>query len=185
MAVRVIVTGVPGVGKSSVMDAVSKTFSVPIVNYGTVMFEEAQKRKLVASRDEMRKMPAETQRTIQAHAAERIGAMSDAIIDTHCLIKTREGYLPGIPMTVLTLISPHAVVLVEAPAREILGRRQKDTSRTRDPDSLESIEEHQAFNRAAAAAMAVVSGATVKVVPNRDGGIGEAVKVLSEVFAKP
>ena len=182
---RVIVTGVPGVGKTSVMEAVSKTFAVPIVNYGTFMFEEAQKRKLVASRDEMRKLPAETQRQIQARAAERIGAMSDAIIDTHCLIKTREGYLPGIPMTVLTLIAPHTVVLVEAPPKEILGRRQKDQSRTRDPDSLESIDEHQKLNRAAAAAMAVVSGATVKVVPNRDGGVADAVGVLSEVFTNP
>jgi adenylate kinase len=181
---RVIVTGVPGVGKSSVMEAVSKTFKVPIVNYGTVMFEEAQKRKLARERDEMRKLPAEIQRQIQAHAAERIGAMSDAIIDTHCLIKTREGYLPGIPMVVLTLISPHTVVLVEAPPKEIHGRRQKDTTRSRDADSLESIEEHQTLNRAAAAAMAVVSGATVKVVPNRDGEIDEAVRVLSDVFAK-
>lgn len=182
---RVIVTGVPGVGKSSVMDGVSKSFSVPIVNYGTVMFEEAQKRKLVAARDEMRKLPAETQRQIQAMAAERIGAMTDAIIDTHCLIKTREGYLPGIPMTVLTLIAPHAVVLIEAPAKEIFGRRQKDATRSRDADSLESIEEHQSLNRAAAAAMGVVSGATVKIVLNRDGGIEDAVRVLSEVFAKP
>jgi adenylate kinase len=183
--VRVIVTGVPGVGKSSVMEAVSKSFKVPIVSYGTVMFEEAQKRKLAASRDDMRKLPAETQRQIQSLAAERIGAMSDAIIDTHCLIKTREGYLPGIPMTVLSMIAPHTVVLVEAPAKEILGRRQKDQSRARDADSLESIEEHQALNRAAGAAMGVVSGATVKIVPNRDGAIEEAVAVLSEVFAKP
>jgi adenylate kinase len=182
---RVIVTGVPGVGKSSVMDGVSKIFSVPIVNYGTVMFEEAQKRRLAATRDDMRKLPAETQRQIQSMAAERIGAMADAIIDTHCLIKTREGYLPGIPMTVLSLIAPHTVVLIEAPSKEILGRRQKDQTRSRDADSLESIEEHQALNRAAASAMGVVSGATVKIVPNRDGGIAEAVAVLSEVFARP
>lgn len=179
---RVIVTGVPGVGKSSVMEGVSKAFAVPIVNYGTVMFEEAQARALAKARDEMRKLPAETQRQIQAKAAERIGAMADAIIDTHCLIKTREGYLPGIPMTVLTLIAPHAVVLVEAPAAQIFGRRAKDGSRRRDSDTVELIEEHQGLNRAAASAMAVLSGATLKVVPNLDGGVDEAVRVLSEVF---
>ncbi len=179
---RVIVTGVPGVGKSSVMEGVSKRFLVPIVSYGTVMFEEAKARKLVETRDEMRKLPAETQRGVQAKAAERIGAMADAIIDTHCLIKTREGYLPGIPMTVLTLIAPHAVVLVEAPSAQIFGRRAKDPTRSRDPDSESAIEEHQRLNRAAACAMAVVSGATVKVVPNLDGGVDDAVAVLSEVF---
>jgi len=30
--------------------------------------------------------------------------------------------------------------------------------------------------------MAVLSGATLKVVPNLDGGVDEAVRVLSEVF---
>ena len=179
---RVIVTGVPGVGKSSVMDGVAKAFSVPIVNYGSLMFEEAKGRGLAKSRDEMRKLPAETQRQIQAKAAERIGAMTDAIIDTHGLIKTREGYLPGIPYTVLTLIAPHTVVLVEAPAEQILARRQKDGARSRDPDSVALIEEHQAMNRAAAAAMAVISGATLKVVLNADGEVAKAVEVLSEVF---
>jgi adenylate kinase len=180
--VRVIVTGVPGVGKSSVMEGVSKAFTVPIVNYGTVMFEEAQARRLAQSRDEMRKLPAETQRQIQAKAAERIGAMTDAIIDTHCLIKTREGYLPGIPMTVLTLIAPHTVVLVEAPPAQIFARRAKDPSRARDPDSETQIHEHQMMNRAAASAMGVISGATVKVVANVDGGLEDAVREFSEVF---
>lgn len=179
---RVIVTGVPGVGKSSVMEGVSKAFAVPIVNYGTIMFEEAKARKLAESRDDMRKLPAETQRQIQSKAAERIGSMADAIVDTHCLIKTREGYLPGIPMTVLTLIGPHAVVLVEAPPAQILARRQKDQSRARDADSEAAIHEHQQMDRAAACAMAVVSGATVKVVPNLDNGLEEAVRVFSELF---
>lgn len=177
-----IVTGVPGVGKSSVMEGVSKAFAVPIVNYGSIMFEEANARKLADSRDLMRKLPAETQRQIQSKAAERIGAMADAIIDTHCLIKTREGYLPGIPMTVLSLIAPHGIVLVEAPPAQIFARRQKDQSRTRDPDTEAAIDEHQAMNRAAACAMAVVSGATVKVVANLDRGLEDAVRVLSEVF---
>lgn len=179
---RVIVTGVPGVGKSSVMEGVSKAFAVPIVNYGTVMFEEAKARGLVTARDEMRKLPAETQRGVQAKAAERIGAMSSAIIDTHCLIKTAEGYLPGIPMTVLTLIGPHTVVLVEAPPAQIFGRRARDATRRRDSDTVELIDEHQQLNRATASAMAVLSGATLKIVPNLDGGVAEAVRVLSEVF---
>jgi adenylate kinase len=165
------------------MEGVSKAFAVPVVNYGSIMFEEAKGRKLVASRDEIRKLPSDTQRQIQTMAAERIGAMSAAIIDTHCLIKTREGYLPGIPMTVLALIAPHVVVLVEAPPAQIFARRQRDQTRTRDADSEASIDEHQKLNRAAGCAMAVVSGATVKIVPNLDGAVDDAVAVLAEVFS--
>jgi len=180
--VRVIVTGVPGVGKSSVMEGVAKAQRLPIVNYGSVMFEQAKAAGLAASRDDMRKLPADVQREVQAEAGRRIGAMADAIIDTHCLIKTAEGYLPGIPMGVLSLIAPQVVVLVEAPPGEIHGRRAKDASRSRDDDSVASIEEHQQMNRAAAAAMGVISGATVKVVPNLDGGLEEAVRRFNEIF---
>lgn len=179
---RIIVTGVPGVGKSSVMEAVASSRKLPIVNYGTTMFEQAKAEGLVQSRDQMRRLPAHVQRRVQAEAGRRIGAMAEAIIDTHCLIKTAEGYLPGIPMAVLTTIAPHVVVLVEAPAAQIHGRRAKDASRARDADSVEAIEEHQHLNRAAAAAMGVISGATVKVVPNLDGGLEDAVLRFSEVF---
>lgn len=181
---RVIVTGVPGVGKTSVMEGVAKAAAMQIVNYGSVMFEEAKAHKLVTNRDEMRKLPAETQRHVQAVAGEKIGAMSDAIIDTHCLIRTPEGYLPGIPMTVLTMIAPHVVVLVEAPPAMIFARRSKDASRTRDPDPVESIAEHQQMNRAAATAMAVISGATVKIVQNLDGDLESAVATFLEVFSQ-
>ena len=38
----VVVTGVPGVGKSTVMGA-AEEYGYKIVNFGTTMFEEAQK----------------------------------------------------------------------------------------------------------------------------------------------
>ena len=49
----VIVTGVPGVGKSTVMNA-AKDFGYNIVNFGTTMFEEAKKEG-VSNRDDLRK----------------------------------------------------------------------------------------------------------------------------------
>jgi len=166
------------------MEGVAKAAAVPIVNYGSIMFEEAKAHKLVTNRDEMRKLPAETQRHVQAVAGEKVGKMDSAIIDTHCLIRTPEGYLPGIPMTVLTMIAPHVVVLVEAPPEMIAKRRAKDGTRHRDHDSVEAITEHQHMNRYAAAAMGVISGATVKIVANLDGDLESAVATFLEVFGK-
>ena len=48
----VIVTGVPGVGKSTVMNS-AKDFGYNIVNFGTTMFEEGKKEG-VSSRDDLR-----------------------------------------------------------------------------------------------------------------------------------
>ena len=59
----VIVTGVPGVGKSTVMNA-AKDFGYNIVNFGTTMFEEAQKEG-VSNRDDLRKLPVDVQKRLQ------------------------------------------------------------------------------------------------------------------------
>ena len=53
---RMVVTGVPGVGKTSVMEGVAQEKSLKIVNYGTVMFEVAKEQGLVADRDDIRKL---------------------------------------------------------------------------------------------------------------------------------
>ena len=56
----VIVTGVPGVGKSTVMSS-AKDFGYNIVNFGTTMFEEGKKEG-VSSRDDLRKLPVDVQK---------------------------------------------------------------------------------------------------------------------------
>jgi adenylate kinase len=178
----IIVTGIPGVGKTTVMEAAAKARDLRIAVYGSVMFEVASAKGLVQSRDEMRKLPAETQKAIQKDAAKRIAGMGDVIVDTHCSIKTPTGYLPGLPAWVLQELEPTAIVLVEADPKEILRRRQGDASRKRDDDSLEAITEHQEYNRRFAAACATLTGATVHTVQNKDGGVEAALAQMLPVL---
>lgn len=179
---RMVVTGVPGVGKTSVMKGAAHEKNLKIVNFGTVMFEAVKGEGLVSDRDEIRKLPVEKQRQAQEQAAERIHEMGDVIIDTHCTIKTHGGYYPGLPEWVLSRLKPHRIILVEAAPEEILARRSHDSSRTRDTEGTEDIAEHQAINRAAAMAYAMYCGASVKIVFNHDNGLEEAVKTVLEVF---
>jgi adenylate kinase len=185
----IIVTGIPGVGKTTVMEAAAKARDLKIAVYGSVMFEVASAKGLVKSRDEIRKLPAETQKAIQKEAAKRIAGMGDVIVDTHCSIKTPTGYLPGLPAWVLTELEPSAIVLVEADPKEILRRRQGDATRKRDEDSLEAITEHQEYNRRFAAAYATLTGATVHTVQNKDGGVEAALAqmlpVLGAISSRP
>lgn len=176
----IVVTGVPGVGKTTVMNAAAQAKKLKVVVYGSVMFEEAQ-RHGVKSRDDMRKLPPEKQREIQRHAAESIKKMGEVIVDTHCTVKTPKGYLPGLPAWVLEALKPSAIVLVEADAAEIFQRRLKDTSRDRDPEPVEMIDLHQQINRAAAMAYATLTGATVKVVYNHDDRVQEAIQQILPV----
>src|SRR5919197_5046679 len=124
----VIITGVPGVGKSTVIDAAQKAKGYKVVVYGTEMFTVAKAKGLVKDRDEMRRLDPIVQREIQESAAHAIANMGDVIVDTHCTIKTPKGFLPGIPAWVAQALKPRQVVLVEASPSEIVRRRNNDPS---------------------------------------------------------
>ncbi|RLF43254.1 MAG: adenylate kinase [Thermoplasmata archaeon] len=165
----VILAGIPGAGKTTVITKALKEKDMKFVTYGTVMFEIAKKMG-VKARDEIRKLPAEKQREIQKKAAEEISRMGDVIVDTHCTIKTKEGYLPGLPYEVLKKLNPKLIILVEASEEEIIERRAKDKDiRDRDVEGIEEIKEHQLMNKIAAMTYAALTGATVKIVKNNDG----------------
>jgi adenylate kinase len=179
----VVVTGIPGVGKTTVLNAALEKLEekFEIINFGDKMFEVAGKEGLVSNRDEMRKLPPEVQKDIQKLAAIAIAKRAEennVIVDTHCTVKTPSGYLPGLPRWVLEELKPTHIVLVEADPEEIQRRRTSDATRVRDEDSVEEIAQHQEINRAAAMAYAMFTGATVKIVENHDNRLEEAVDQL-------
>lgn len=178
----IIVTGIPGVGKTTVMEAAAEKAGRQIVVYGSVMFEVATERGLVEHRDDMRRMNPDVQKEVQMAAAEKMAQMGDIIVDTHCTIKTPKGFLPGLPAWVLEKLRPSTVVLVEADDAEIKGRRDSDASRKRDDDSVQAIAEHQETNRRYAASYSTLTGATVATVYNHDDALDNAVEQLLAVL---
>ena len=178
----IVVTGIPGVGKTTVMKKAAEGMAVEFVTFGTVMADMALDLKLVKNRDEMRKLNLEQQKKLQIKSAEKVAKMKNVILDTHCTVKTPKGYMPGLPEWVIKRINPTAIVVVEADPEEIYNRRANDPSRDRDPDTIEQIKEHQMINRAAAMAYAALSGATVKIVFNHDEAIDSAVKQAEPVL---
>jgi adenylate kinase len=177
----IVVTGVPGVGKTTVMTAAAKAQDLKIVVYGSEMLRLAKEKGYADDRDAMRRLDPVKQREIQKEAALAIQKMGDVIVDTHCTVQTPKGLLPGLPAWVLEALQPSSIVLVEADPMEIYNRRLKDTSRTRDPDQPEAIERHQTMNRAAAMAYAALTGATVAVVQNHDDRVDEAIDQIMPV----
>ncbi|MCD6447447.1 MAG: adenylate kinase [Thermoplasmata archaeon] len=176
---RVIVAGIPGAGKTTVLNEALKIKHMEVINYGDVMFEMA-KEYGINNRDEMRRLPYEKQRELQIKAAKKIAEKENVIIDTHCTIKTPYGYLPGLPYDVLQILQPKRIILIEALPEEIEARRKKDAEvRQRDVEGREEIEMHQMMNRIAAMSYATLTNATVKIVKNREGRLQEAAKELA------
>jgi len=178
----VILAGVPGAGKTTVMKKVMERKEVNFITYGTVMLEIA-KEMGIRDRDEMRKLPIEKQRKLQELTAEKVSEMGDVVVDTHCTIKTPSGYLPGFPYHILKKLNPWLIILIEADANEITERRAKDKDiRRRDEESIYDIEEHQLMNRIAAMNYAVLVSATVKIVKNNDGMAEKAAEEIIKVL---
>ena len=178
----IVATGIPGVGKTTVMKEAAEGIDIQFVTFGTVMEDIAIEMNLVKDRDEMRKLTLEQQKELQIKTAEKVAKMDNVIVDTHCTVKTPKGYMPGLPEWVIKKLNPTAIVVVEADPEEIYNRRSKDITRNRDPDSKEKIAEHQQMNRAAAMTYATLSGATVKIVFNHDNAIEDAVKDVAPVL---
>ncbi|RDE12635.1 MAG: adenylate kinase [Candidatus Thorarchaeota archaeon] len=187
----VIVTGIPGVGKTTVIttavDMVKQKHGeeVLVLNFGTAMFEVASKKGLVKDRDEMRKLATKTQREIQKLAGQSIAQKAKSariIVDTHTLIQTNNGYLIGLPEWVVTALGPKTIVLVEAAPDKIAARRSEDPTRARDSQDVAVIEIHQQMCRAAAVAAGTITGATVRIINNRQGEVEAAATELYQTL---
>jgi adenylate kinase len=155
---------------------------VLILNIGTEMFEIASERGLIKDRDELRKMTTAKQREVQRLAGEAIARKAKTarvIVDTHTLIQTKNGFLIGLPEWVSKAIQPKTVVLVEADPEKIAGRRTTDETRTRDAQLTDEIDTHQRMCRAAAVSVGTLTGATVRIIKNREGKVEEAASELA------
>ena len=182
----VVVTGIPGVGKTTVLDGALELVNeeggnFSYANYGDAMFEIVKKEGLAEKRDDMRKLPDDVQKRIQKQAAKEISQRAgNKIVDTHCTIKTPKGYLPGLPKWVLEELCLTQFVLIEADPKEIAKRRSRDKSRKRDEELEGSISEHQEMNRAVSMSYAMFSGAPVKIIENAE--LKKAVIELAEAL---
>ena len=177
---KVVIVGIPGVGKTSLVTTIVEKLSdtgvaVSVHSYGTLMFDEA-KNFGVKDRDELRKLPVEKQKELQKNIAEKISILTDDIvfIDTHAFISTTEGFYPGLPNQVIQIIQPTHFIAISARPEEIYNRRMKDETRNRDKISIESIKKELAIQDSMLSTCSVLSGSPMKVILNNEGKIEEA-----------
>jgi adenylate kinase len=187
---RVVIVGIPGVGKSTVVNKIVEFMAkqghrAHVVNYGSVMMEEASKLHGVKSRDDMRKLPVEVQRKLQVYAASRISLIQEefVIIDTHLFIVTKEGFWPGMPMDVLQALKPTHLVLVSASVDEIKHRREKDDSRARDTATIEDLQHELEAAKNLLFSSSIIGGCPALIVYNSEGKIENTAEiVINSVF---
>jgi adenylate kinase len=179
---RVIIVGIPGVGKTTVVSRVvellkEKNVKVSVSIFGTVMFNEA-KKKGIQNRDELRKLSVKEQRELQSTAARTIASITDdiVIVDTHAFISTQEGFYPGLPQNVLEILNPDSFIMISARPEEIYNRRMTDTTRTRDIVSIDTIKKELDVTSAMLSTCSILCGSPIKMVLNTEGKVDEAAR---------
>ncbi len=183
----IIIMGLPGAGKTTVINKfLEKNQDYQLLNYGTLMFEIAKQQYNISHRDEIRSLNPEIQKNIQKQASDKIAEISKqnkkVILDTHCSIKTKAGYLPGLPQKNLSSWQVDLLVLINAPIEQILNRRKKDETRIRDAQTFDEIKEHDDFNKYFLAVYSSISSAPCSVISNKDNELDKSVEQLESII---
>lgn len=188
----IVVTGVPGVGKTTVLNEFLKLRpDFEIHNFADSMIKVAIKKKVLKGQvkelhDELRKLPPQKQLMLQKEAGKMLGKMGkkkNIVIDTHAVVKTPKGYFVGLPAWVLENLKPNFIILVEVPAEVIAKRRAEDPLRVRDQDiTVKGIQEHLEMCRAAAISYSALTGCFVKIVENKEAKAADAAREISTII---
>lgn len=186
----VIIVGVPGVGKSTIISNATATLNkkgttLNTVVFGSVMFEEAKKLG-INDRDQIRKQTIDVQQRLQNMTADHISSLNDSIVvvDTHLFIKTQSGYYPGLPMSLVLKLNPERLILITANSEEILNRRKNDSTRTRDLISDDEIKRDIEISMSMISSLSILTGAPFEIIYNHDNMIDSATSLLVELLKK-
>jgi adenylate kinase len=187
----VMVVGVPGVGKTSVINEAKKylKYEFKVVNTGDIMFELAKEKYNINNRDEIRKkLTFEQQKEIQKEAIKRIKEMekeSDIILDTHLVIESYEGYIPGMLREYAEILRPDRIAVIISDPDKIFVRRLKDIQiRGRDIENLKRIEIQQNLTIYFTTIFMFEYNTIVEVINNEEGLLEESAKKFAEFLNK-
>jgi len=187
----IIVVGVPGVGKTSVINEAKKylKYEFKVVNTGDIIFELAKEKYNINNRDEIRKkLTFEQQKEIQKEAIKRIKEMekeNDIILDTHLIIESYEGYIPGMLREYAEILRPDGIAVIISDPDKIFVRRLKDIQiRGRDIENLKRIEIQQNLTIYFTTIFMFEYSTILEVINNEEGLLEESAKKFAEFLNK-
>jgi len=181
-----IVGGVPGVGSTRVCELARQDLEdeFELLNFGDVMLEEAMAREQLATRDDLRNLPITEMHHLQRLAGEYIAERAKEnhlLVDTHFILHTVHGFVPGLPEAVLRRVHPDQLVLVEAAPETIIARRGESEHRDYNVETARTVEFHQQLNRSAAVTYSMHAEAPIRIVSNQDQA-QEAAAILTQML---
>ncbi|HUY69949.1 MAG TPA: AAA family ATPase [Candidatus Baltobacteraceae bacterium] len=178
----VIITGSPGVGKSTMIRSIAEGGKYNIINVGTFMLEIAMKEGIVKDRDELRFLNKDVVRKLQDRTFTDIAKMEGKIIlDTHASVESNGRFVPGVPFDTMSIIrnNIHGIIYIDALTEEIMKRARGDTKRTRNTDEA-FIDAQRGINLSILSMYSTYLNIPLYVIFNRQDRLDEGVKSLKE-----
>lgn len=187
-----VVVGLPGAGKSTVLREVA-SHGYEIINFGDVMFKTGVELfgNRINTRDDMRyNLTFSEYKRLQQQTGKEIKRLIDrssnpdkVIIDTHAIIYTPDGYIPGLPDHVISEWEGLSkLILITVPYQDLIERRKNDTSRKREMISLEEYERQVNLTLNVITHVSCMTGCSVYLVENRNGRLEDTVKKMIDVL---
>jgi len=182
---RIIVSGVKGSGKTTVIQLVKKKFpEVKIFNFGNYIKKSIENKYPKLTRDQWDKnIPFKEHEKFQKMAAKYIAKEMKnskySIIDTNLLFKKPIGILPGLSEEVLKILKPDLIAIMDYRPEDVLERRLKDikisksekteigtisSHRERDVETVKEIELEQTIQREFLITYTAMTGTILKII---------------------
>lgn len=179
----VIVSGVPGAGKSTVLKELSATTGVHVINMGTLMLEIAKEHGYLKGRDSLRFLSNKEISKLRLHAVKKIDLMAGkVVIDTHVTVGENGRYVPGLPDAALAkLENITGLIYIEAATKDIMERRKVDATRSRENEDELMVENQRQLNISMLSAASTYLNVPIFIVINRQGNLK---KTVAEIKAR-
>ncbi|MEL6467759.1 MAG: AAA family ATPase [Pseudomonadota bacterium] len=151
----IVVTGVPGVGKTTVGSTLAKRLRCEFLEYSGFMLQAVGE----ADRAEIHRLSFAERLPIYRAVEVPLGEyFSDkregyAVLTTHISIRL-DGVIHKLPLEHFEAYNAAQLVIVEADPAAIIERRHKDSLRIRSVETEQEIDLHQQRNRALAVEIA-------------------------------
>ncbi len=169
-----VVMGLPGVGKSSVVKAAMKKISskITLINYGDIVAEIAKK-----NRDSIIDLPVKEHLKLQDAVVKKLSKIANkpkTIVDTHAILRRKPlGYIAGLHPLFFQKIKIDGFIFIDAPSDQIIARRISDKTRERIYLSKVEIDEYRLLSKVLIGSYAAKSGSPFYIIQNIDGKLDE------------
>ena len=145
----ILITGISGVGKTTLLSKILPEFAdrINLINFGDFMFNKAKDKFNLSSRDELAKyFHLREYKELQYEVAREIKKIASqerktTLLDTHLVLLGYNGVvISGTDRKILEILKPKAAIIITAPPGVVLYRRFTDPKRKRIPLTLREIE---------------------------------------------